>query len=662
MDIRITNLSVRCRKENFSVDFSSSVTYFYGKMGAGKSTILRLIDFCLGNELVETPALQQEFIGADLNLIIKQKFVVLSRDKGSNQINVTWILQNSAESLNVIVPTKASADSKPIIPNTSIQTLSDLLFFLSEMQPPKVRKSKIKDDTELIRLSFRDLMWYCYLDQDQIDSSFFHLGRDEHEFKKLKSRDVMRLLLGFHQETVAQLETELFDVRRRKSTLHETADRIQSFLRENNIAETTEIEFELQNLELELESMKLDALHLRDNLIRENVHILDEHKQRAMQQSKNLDQLFKAHNDLTEQIIRRKKLHNEFNVAALKVSRSTIAQNLLRGIDYCNCPQCGQEIQNRINKENVCKLCLQDYSNEINKNEAEIIQADLRNRQSELKESIHKLERQLEVIERERLYIAQEKSITDIKINELERDYDSAYLAEARDLERQTGVLEGRKQELLNLLPLPMKIAQLYKEVEELGVTEIRLKNELEYARHNAEMDRGNLDELKSLFLENLALVGFPGINIDDYLEISTTDFIPRITRFGEDELFTTEFANLGSGGKKTIYKCCYILAIHRLAARKHIALPSFLLIDTPMKNISERENKDIFEGFYHLIYKLYSSELSDKQLIIIDKEFFSPVGTPYEDYFKIKDNFKVTHMTPDDPENPPLIQYYRGH
>lgn len=79
------------------------------------------------------------------------------------------------------------------------------------------------------------------------------------------------------------------------------------------------------------------------------------------------------------------------------------------------------------------------------------------------------------------------------------------------------------------------------------------------------------------------------------------------------------------------------------------------------MKNISERENKNIFEGFYKLIYMLYSGELKDKQLIVVDKEFYNPSDT-FEEFFQNSEKLKVVHMTPDEPENPPLIKYYRGH
>ncbi|PGU90101.1 hypothetical protein COD71_23560 [Bacillus cereus] len=117
------------------------------------------------------------------------------------------------------------------------------------------------------------------------------------------------------------------------------------------------------------------------------------------------------------------------------------------------------------------------------------------------------------------------------------------------------------------------------------------------------------------------------------------------------------QFSNLGSGGKKTIFKCCFSLAIHRLAKQRKLPLPSFLMIDTPMKNISERENADIFKGFYSFLYKLAENELKDLQFIIVDKEYY-PI--PKEISKKISTIKK--HMTPDEPMHPPLIPYYKGH
>ena len=44
-------------------------------------------------------------------------------------------------------------------------------FFLADVTPPKVRRSKKKKDSDIARLSFRDLFWYCYLTQEELDSA-----------------------------------------------------------------------------------------------------------------------------------------------------------------------------------------------------------------------------------------------------------------------------------------------------------------------------------------------------------------------------------------------------------------------------------------------------------------------------------------------------------
>ena len=79
------------------------------------------------------------------------------------------------------------------------------------------------------------------------------------------------------------------------------------------------------------------------------------------------------------------------------------------------------------------------------------------------------------------------------------------------------------------------------------------------------------------------------------------------------------------------------------------------------MKNISERENRDQFEGFFEMLYSLSSSELNETQFIVIDKEICSP-PSGYER------SFLERHMQPNqrgsDPNTnpfPPLIRYYQG-
>ena len=61
------------------------------------------------------------------------------------------------------------------------------------------------------------------------------------------------------------------------------------------------------------------------------------------------------------------------------------------------------------------------------------------------------------------------------------------------------------------------------------------------------------------------------------------------------------------------------------------------------MKNISERENQEQFEGFHKMLYELAETGLAGTQFIVIDKEFCAPSnGTNI--------SLSMRHMTPEDP------------
>ena len=63
MKFRLIDIDLAFKRLRERIVFTD-FTYFHGQMGAGKSTIARLIDFCLGGHLGEaemTPALQTEF-------------------------------------------------------------------------------------------------------------------------------------------------------------------------------------------------------------------------------------------------------------------------------------------------------------------------------------------------------------------------------------------------------------------------------------------------------------------------------------------------------------------------------------------------------------------------------------------------------------------------
>lgn len=196
-----------------------------------------------------------------------------------------------------------------------------------------------------------------------------------------------------------------------------------------------------------------------------------------------------------------------------------------------------------------------------------------------------------------------------------------------------------------------MRREQYYKEIDHLREEMERTSRHIYYDKS---MMNPNVQELYDLFLDCLLNIGFHGVTKFDNVRMDPVSYMPIISNPYERR--DVSFENLGSGGKKTLFKICFALAIHRLqhAKQEFNYLPSFLIIDTPMKNISEREDVQMYDKFYQYLFSLFSTELSDTQLFVVDKE-----KRNLEEY-KFHNRVALMRMTYDEEMNPPLFKNYR--
>lgn len=647
MKMKFIRLILRTKRADYEIPFSDSITYFYGKIGAGKSTIPRLINFCLGGDLEETPALQNEFVSVGLELIIGDNQVKLERQRGANSIVAMWHKLPTGEPLAMQVPIQTQR-GKYIIPGTKVENISDLIFHLAGLEPPYVLRSKYREESEIVRLSFRDLMWFCYLDQDHIDSSFFYLyGEDP--FKRNKSQDAIRFIFGFHFEEVTKLELEYNQLKSEKSGLMSSIAQLQSFLEENGIKGVDDIKKQIKNKQEELDNLneRISEIH-QETFVQ--THPIDELKNKSRTLAKHIDTIREKIDDIDYQISNQNRLKSEYITANMKIDRTKIARQVFRNVHFNTCPQCGQHVQEN-DSVSACSLCGQTPI-EQSIESMNLMGPDLIEQIKEIDSSVEQLLLQKRQFEYSLKEMAEEKKTVDDRFTVLEKDYDSKYLSKAKELLQTKGIVEGHIRYLEQIMILPIKVEKLQQAADELTIKIEKVKRDLSEQSQVAIKKQTLLHDLEEIFLDTLKQVNFPGIRDDHVIQIPPRSYIPAMKSENTDDPTYADFANVGSGGKKTIFKACYALAIHRLAAKIKGPIPTFLIIDTPMKNISERENKDIFKSFYKFVFKLTKDEFKDRQIIIIDKEYYEEEG-----------DYKVTrrHMTPDDSDNPPLIEYYRG-
>jgi hypothetical protein len=515
-----------------------------------------------------------------------------------------------------------------------------------------VRRSRLNEDSELSRLTIRDLLWFCYLDQDTIDSDFFHLGADANPFKRLKSRDVLRFIVGFHQENVSELESQLEEIRLRRMACASAADSLAEGMATANIATSLELEAARRELTTESDRIAEEISAIRSEKSSLRPHGIETLQAEGRALSEQISETNRALNDLQNERDKHVTHRNELMSLSARWLRSKTARTVIEGVEFVRCPGCTQALPKRT--EESCPVCGQILVNIDTSIDDAALERDLQARIAELDNLIGEQDKQFAYTDRNLRDLSVKKRTLDEAISKATTDYDSSYLSAVLNLERKHSAVNQQLTDLEKLQQLAGKILDLQTEAENLSEKEAAIRASLKLARAAAEKDTGNLKRLKDLFLDCLLQSKIAGFLPTDVVEIRSPQFLPEVMPTDGGDLAVTSFANIGSGGKKTLFKCCFAVAIHRLVHEIGGFLPQLMIIDSPMKNISERENFEQFKGFHGLLYELARGELNGTQFLLIDKEMFAPpVG------YNVP--FSERHMTPSNPDLPPLIRYYSG-
>lgn len=639
MKFRLKSLNIQFRKALERLDLSAQVSFFHGQISTGKSTIARLIDYCLGGTLHSTPALNQEFVSVQLNVQIGSYEALFDREGlHATNVRVTW-RDDQGNNASVLAPT--AAGEVPIW-GDDVYNLSDLLFHLAGITPIKVRRSKRDPNSKLVRLSFRDLMWYCYLEQDDLDSSFFRLEDDS---RKYKSRDVMRFIVGFYTEQMNELDLELERVTDERRAKEEGAEQIRGFLEELGYGSEFDIRNQIGAATNELTAARSALQELRATHA-VGTHFADEFREKLRMLAENLASEQQTLSDLRERIGDQEQLRAELISAKFKLSRTQAANTVLADVEFELCPVCGTSTSTLNRAPDHCILCGSDQSVQPSVDgRPEVVNRDLDARLEDLEMSLKQHRRQISAQERRVTELVTEKARADRRLSDELKTYDSAFLANAREAERRVASLEEQLRNLEKIVRMPEALDRLRRDIAGLQIRERELRQQIEAEKKKLQKADAIVNELEDTYLQIMVDVGVPGIRPGDTIYIDRLTWTPTIFPNG-DESQGYDFYSAGSGGKKTLLNVCYALAVHTVAALNGLPLPTLLMIDSPMKNIGKEVNKAMFLSLYEKLYALVTGPLAATQFIIIDNEF-----APAPQGVDIKDRYMP----------PPLIPGYQG-
>lgn len=646
MKIYFEKLLVVCKKKIEEIDLTHQVSFFHGKIGSGKSTIARLLDFCFGGDLENTSAINSEFIAAKLILVIGLYQVVLERVKKETTILIVWKLNEEVYRLNAPITGDGA-----VIYNEDIYSFSDVIFHLLDMAPLKIAKNK-SVNSPMERLSIRNFFWYAYLKQEKLDNTFF---RFEEPFHAKNSKEVLKFVLGYFTEKLNEYEIEISKIRDEKRIKQSMIDELNSFLKR--------FDYSLESIESQLELTKKELFayetekNIYQNKYLEETHSSDRTRIKLLKLIDRIDSLNIQNEELKKKIELQKSLKSELISSSFKIDRASSANKIFTGLPFNICPCCGEGIEKNQNDKS-CMLCkepiIENQFNEVEK--FQMIKIDVDHRIKDIENSIFIHEAELIKSKKEIDKIVFQRNELNKILNDELRVYESAHLSNTREIENKISQLRERVRNLLKQSALPKEIDKIQLVIDAFHEREIILNEKIIKEREKLNSSDHHLSELESVFAETLNQVGMPGFKIKtDTVSINRRNWAVKIiSKENTSYSYDWGFDDAGSGGKKTLFNVCFLLAIHIVAEKNNLPLPTFMIIDTPMKNIDQYVNEELFKNFYRYLYSLVNSSLSKTRIIIIDNAIIKPTTEENVD-------FSSRYLTPDEDENPPLISYYRG-
>lgn len=617
MNIKLNSLQIRTKQTVEVIHFSEAVTFIYGPIGTGKSTVARLVDFCFGGDLEQTPAIQQEFVSVILGARLGDNECTFERGSEDTQsVRVSWSREDqSLDSANAPL----SAGDVPLI-GDRVFNLSDLLFYLCDVEPIRVLQRSRDPDSPMIRLSFRDVWRYCYLDQAHLDSSFFRL---EDPFRGRKSQDAMRFFTGLHSERLSNLQSRLYRVLSEQQGVREAVAQIRRFMSRFDLGSEVDLIAQLDSANRELE----DAIIQRQDIEAERslmIHPTDDLRSRLRLLSQLVSDLQEAILISESSLAEQQALRAELITAKVKAGRLEQAGRILGGANYCNCPQCGSDLSSRFDDIESCRLCGSPASaiNASQTDDAEAFRRELNDRIDQIADSIMRKQQALQQSKRELQVHENLKTQLDQQLQEELKRYDSAFVESIRVVDRKIAMLEERIRSLVQLQEMPRAISELEEQAgASQGIID-RLRSSIEEERSRLKASDDNIRAVADMFKQILVNVGFPGISDHDEVVLDPRNWKPIIVHFNQE----WGFWDTGSGGKKTIFNVCYALAVHEVARDRGMPVPSLLIIDSPTKNISDEENPELVASLYREIYRIASKDSEEKiQFVLIDSDLVEP-------------------------------------
>lgn len=609
--------------KDYVVTFNKGLNIIVGPISTGKTTILKIIDYCLGKK--DHPQYKEIYKVSMvlLEISINDEVFTIERKLFSPNLDITIHL-TGIKDLNQ-KHKKLEVSPRQVKNRESISSF--ILKKLNLWNIP-LKESPTKDQTSIDIMSLRDLLWFCYLDQGRI--------RDDKDFlfektfmKNIKFKQVFKVIFDIYLDIEATMKSQYKTYKELLKDKTKSLNSIIEFLNESKIPDKDELLKKKNELEKEIYLAKKDYDNVTKDIL-EKTKFSESFRQELTEIERDISV---NNNKLRENKILKEKmltLLGQYNEDIRRLNALIDAKKILNPLNIEICPICLNKIIIEENDEK-CPICnqkfnFQEIEEDFEKPTTELTR--LKSKSKELTDVINNLDTEIINLE---LEINKSNKKFNQKSIELENRIES-FISPLISLREQkyskVREIDILQKEIDEKIQYYAPLDPLKKEIIEIQIKIEKIKEKLTTLVITDKTYKKIIEQFSFNFYSVLNEFNFPKLDKSTYIE---KQLIPIVR--------DTDYHLIGSAGAIVLITQAWFIAFFHLFKNFESNHPRFFLIDSPQTNIGlgramedDYRDENIVFGIYKQYLKLIEDLILD-QIIIVD--WIPPKG--YSKYYCVE-------------------------
>lgn len=591
--LRIDKLILLGRQYKRTLVFGRTLNIIKGDGYSGKSLVLKLISYCLGNDKAIDLSVQKELAEycdeVFVEISIENKIYTFNRHLKIKQ-NEVKIYLCSFEFYKEYSPWKKNTDE-------AIEFIAQELGI--KMHQILKKKPGSKDLTSE-DITFRDFMRFIFIRQGQLSTNNFL--ENKNPFVIRKNKEVFKIINDLVVPDIEEVENQIRLKQNEYNKIEKITEGLESYLNNRNALDLLALQAEKENIDNEINKV----LNAKKALINSKTPGEDDlyrnFKDDTLKMNKEIDKLLEYRRDIILSIKNKELLLQDYNIELDKIFATLEAMKKIKINEHASkCPLCNS-------------LLHLDEEVDYNLEDIEFAYEQLKKKINELKKILDEEGFKLNEINEQISKSKLKKEIYLEAIKEYRANTEIPNLAELEALNTLIRNLQKEKNKINSLFGM-------HSEIETNMNTLARLKKELEkLEKKKKKLNELSVDEeqlisdLSERYRTTLKKFKFDNDN-ESETYISEKDYLPYYSG--------SSVSNHTSGCLLLCMQIAYLGAIldNGHNNEQHFYHPRLLMLDTVSNNIGT--NKDSADSLdpetYEEIYKYLIHLSESNQVFIID-------------------------------------------